>query len=124
MAAAGPLASAGPRLAPVQVAASAAESVRSIEAPRPARKRRGLLEIELGDGKRVSVDENVDAEALGRVAFPTNVPQAGNRAARCRSSRPCAEQRCKLKSAAYAIPALDLPETLAVSCVEQADCRF
>jgi transposase len=33
----------------------------------PARKRRGLIEIELGDGKRVIVDENVDAEALGRV---------------------------------------------------------
>src|SRR5450432_3513927 len=62
------VASAGPRLVPVQVAA-AAESVRSIEAPAavPARKRRGLIEIELGDGKRVSVDENVDAEALGRV---------------------------------------------------------
>ena len=60
-------ASAGPRLVPVQVAA--AESIRSIEAPAamPARKRRGLIEIELGDGKRVSVDENVDAEALGRV---------------------------------------------------------
>jgi transposase len=63
-------ASAGPpRLVPVQVTAAAAESVRSIEAPTamPARKRRGLIEIELGDGKRVSVDENVDAEALGRV---------------------------------------------------------
>ena len=48
---------------------AAAESVRSIEAPAamPARKRRGLIEIELGDGKRVSVDENVDADALGRV---------------------------------------------------------
>jgi transposase len=59
--------SAGPRLVPVQVAA--AESVQSIEAPAaiPARKRRGVIEIELGDGKRVSVDENVDAEALGRV---------------------------------------------------------
>jgi transposase len=57
------------RLVPVEVAATAAESVRSIEAPTamPARKRRGLIEIELGDGKRVSVDENVDAEALGRV---------------------------------------------------------
>ena len=33
----------------------------------PARKRCCLIEIELGDGKRVSVDENVDAEALGRV---------------------------------------------------------
>ena len=61
------VASAGPRLVAVQVAA--AESVRSIEAPAaiPARKRRGVIEIELGDGKRVSVDENVDADALGRV---------------------------------------------------------
>jgi transposase len=61
------VASAGPRLVPVQVAA--AESVRSIQAPAaiPALKRRGVLEIELGDGKRVSVDENVDADALGRV---------------------------------------------------------
>ena len=59
--------SAGPRLVPVQVAA--AESVQSIQAPAaiPARKRRGVIEIELGDGKRVSVDENVDADALGRV---------------------------------------------------------
>ena len=61
------VASTGPGLVPVQVAA--AECVRSIEAPAamPARKRRGLIEIELGDGKRVSVDESVDAEALGRV---------------------------------------------------------
>jgi len=61
------VASAGPRLVPVQVAT--AESVQSIEAPAaiPARKRRGMIEIELGDGKRVSVDENVDADALGRV---------------------------------------------------------
>jgi len=61
------VASAGPRLVPVQVAA--AESVRSIQTPAamPARKRRGVIEIELGDGKRVSVDENVDAAALGRV---------------------------------------------------------
>ena len=61
------VASAGPRLVPVQVAT--AESVQSIEAPAaiPARKRRGVIEIELGDGKRVSVDENVDADALGRV---------------------------------------------------------
>ena len=61
------IASAGPRLVPVQVAT--AESVQSIQAPAaiPARKRRGVIEIELGDGKRVSVDENVDADALGRV---------------------------------------------------------
>ena|SRR5260221_8481432 len=61
------VASAGPRLVAVQVAA--AESVQSIQAPAaiPARKRRGVIEIELGDGKRVSVDENVDPDALGRV---------------------------------------------------------
>jgi transposase len=61
------VASAGPRLVPVQVAAT--ESVQSIQAPAaiPGRKRRGVIEIELGDGKRVSVDENVDADALGRV---------------------------------------------------------
>ena len=61
------VASAGPRLVPVQVVT--AESVQSIEAPAaiPSRKRRGVIEIELGDGKRVSVDENVDADALGRV---------------------------------------------------------
>ena len=61
------VASAGARLVPVQV--TTAESVQSIEAPAaiPARKRRGVIEIELGDGKRVSVDENVDADALGRV---------------------------------------------------------
>ena len=60
------VASAGLRLVPVQVAA---ESVRSIQAPAAisARKRRGVIEIEFGDGKRVSVDENVDADALGRV---------------------------------------------------------
>ena len=59
----------GPRFVPVQVAAASAEGVRSIEASSamPARKRRGLIEIELGDGRRVSVDESVDAEALGRV---------------------------------------------------------
>ena len=61
--------SAGPRLVPVQLSPATAESVRSIEAPAamPSRKRRGLIEIELGDGKRLSVDENVDADALGRV---------------------------------------------------------
>ena len=63
------VASAGLRLVPVQLTPAAAESGRSIGAPvaMQPRKRRGLMEIELGDGKRVSVDENVDAEALGRV---------------------------------------------------------
>ena len=60
---------AGPRLVPVQLTPAAAESVRSLEAPAAMlpRKRGGLIEIELGDGKRVSVDENVDADALRRV---------------------------------------------------------
>jgi transposase len=63
------VASAGPQLVPVQLAPAAAESAPLIEAPAalPPRRRRGLIEIELGDGKRVSVDENVDADALRRV---------------------------------------------------------
>ena len=60
--------SAGPRLVPVQLTPVAAESVPSIEAPAAIPSlRRCLIEIELGGGKRVSVDENVDADALGRV---------------------------------------------------------
>lgn len=45
------MAAAGPRVVPVQVAA--AERVPSIEAPAamPSRKRRGVIETELGDGK-------------------------------------------------------------------------
>ena len=68
-------ASAGPRLVPVQVTVALGESVRSIEAAAtmPVRERRGLIEIDLGDGKRVSVDENVDVEALGRV-FDVLIP--------------------------------------------------
>jgi len=59
--------SAGPKLVPVQLTPAAAESVSSTETPAASRRRRGLIEIELGGGKRVSVDENVDADALGRV---------------------------------------------------------
>ena len=59
----------GPKLVPVQLTPAAAESVSSTEAPAaiPPRRRRGLIEIELGGSTRVSVDENVDADALGRV---------------------------------------------------------
>jgi transposase len=41
------------RPVPVKVAAATAESVRSIEEPEAmlARKRRGLTEVELGDGR-------------------------------------------------------------------------
>ena len=56
--------SAGPKLVPVQLTPAAAESVSLTEAPAaiPPRRRRGLIEIELGGSTRVSVDENVDAE--------------------------------------------------------------
>ena len=55
--------------APCAGEVAAAESDQSIETPAaiPGRKRRGVIEIELGDGRRVSVDEDVDAEALERV---------------------------------------------------------
>src|SRR3954470_16656501 len=63
------VAATGPGFVPVRLAAAAAENVRSTEAAAavPALKRRGLIEIELGDGKRISVDESVDAAALRRV---------------------------------------------------------
>src|SRR3978361_1454298 len=61
--------SAGTRVVPVQLTPAAPASVSSTEALAaiPSRRRRGLIEIELGGGKRVSVDENVDADALGLV---------------------------------------------------------
>lgn len=60
-----------PHLVPVRVvpAGPAVEKALSVEPPSatPVRKRRGLIEIKLGDGRSVRVDENVDAEALRRV---------------------------------------------------------
>lgn len=60
-----------PRLVPVRIAAPTlpVDGTLPIEPPSaaPVRKRRCLIEIKLGDGKSVRVDENVDAEALGRV---------------------------------------------------------
>jgi transposase len=44
--------------------ASAEEPSRST---RSAAKKTGLIEIDLGGGKRVRVDADVDADALGRV---------------------------------------------------------
>ena len=56
-----------PQLVPVQIAAAdPVEAPASTSAP-PARKRRSLIEIRLADGRCVSVDETVDAEALARV---------------------------------------------------------
>src|SRR3954462_13900049 len=60
---------AGPKLVPVQLTPAAAQSLSSTGAPpaTPSPSSRGLIEIQLGGGKRLSVDENVDADALGRV---------------------------------------------------------
>ena len=63
-----------PGLVPVQCAApcptAAHQRAPAEEPPRSARfaaKKTGLIEIDLGDGKRVRVDTDVDADALGRV---------------------------------------------------------
>jgi len=37
------------------------------QSPRSRNQKSGLIEIDLGSGKRVRVDANVDADALGRV---------------------------------------------------------
>jgi transposase len=65
---------AAPGLVPVHVAAprpTAAMQSASAEEPsrstRSAAKKTGLIEIDLGGGKRVRVDADVDADALGRV---------------------------------------------------------
>ena len=65
-----------PRLIPVQLAASPPLPSSVLPAPLPqtplppvrsAGRKAGVIEIDLGDGKRVRVDANVDADALGRV---------------------------------------------------------
>ena len=65
-----------PRLIPVQLAASPPSPSSVLPAPlaqtplppvRSAGRKAGMIEIDLGDGKRVRVDANVDADALGRV---------------------------------------------------------
>ena len=63
-----------PGLIPVHVAAPrpivVMPSTPASAQPRPARsagKKASLIEIDLGGGRRVRVDANVDAEALGRV---------------------------------------------------------
>jgi transposase len=65
---------AAPVLVPVHVAAlrpaGAMQSASAEEPSRSARsaaKKTGLIEIDLGGGKRVRVDADVDADALGRV---------------------------------------------------------
>ena len=65
-----------PRLIPVLLAASPPLPSSVLPAPlaqtpplpvRSAGRKAGVIEIDLGDGKRVRVDANVDADALGRV---------------------------------------------------------
>jgi transposase len=63
---------AGPsQLVPVEIVAAAMPP--AVEAPAPSaspgrrRRKSGIIEIELGGGRRVRVDRDVDAEALRRV---------------------------------------------------------
>jgi transposase len=58
-----------PRLTAVRIAEASAESPTSttIEQPRAAGGRSGVIEISLGGGRRVRVDASVDAAALARV---------------------------------------------------------
>ena len=70
MAAAGSPASVGfggTEACPVELTPAATESVSSTEAPAaiPSRRRRGLIEIELGGGSVSVLSENVDGDALG-----------------------------------------------------------
>ena len=53
------------RIVPVEPAVAKASCVEPSVAP--VRKRRGLIEIRLGDGRSIRVEENVDVEALGRI---------------------------------------------------------
>lgn len=59
-----------PQLLPVEIAAAPMPAFPTAsELPTPARRRKksGTIEIELGGGRRVRVDRDVDAEALRRV---------------------------------------------------------
>jgi transposase len=63
---------AGPsQLVPVEIvpaaAPSAVEALASSASPARRRRKSGIIEIELGGGRRVRVDRDVDAEALRRV---------------------------------------------------------
>ena len=56
-----------PRLIPVQLAASPPLAQTPPPPVRSTGRNVGMIEIDLGGGKRVRVDANVDADALGRV---------------------------------------------------------
>ena len=59
-----------PQLLPVEIATApmpASPSAPEFPAPAQRRKKTGIIEIELGGGRRVRVDRDVDAAALRRV---------------------------------------------------------
>jgi transposase len=63
-----------PPLIPVHVVSSASNvadepliASEPLRLPRSGTKKNGLIEIDLGGGKRIRVDAEVDADALGRV---------------------------------------------------------
>lgn len=58
-----------PQLLPVKVVRQQPAGPVATDAPAPARRRRksGIIEIELGGGRRVRVDRDVDTEVLRRV---------------------------------------------------------
>jgi transposase len=57
-----------PQLVPVKIASAPAVSEKTAELlPSASLPRRGMIEIDLGGGRCVRVDRDVDPEALGRV---------------------------------------------------------
>ena len=54
-------------LVPVKIAPTPGVSEKTAQLPSAAPPRRGVMEIELGGGRCVRVDRDVDTEALGRV---------------------------------------------------------
>ncbi|BCM21832.1 IS66-like element accessory protein TnpA [Mesorhizobium sp. J8] len=54
-------------LVPVKIAPAPGISEQAAQLPSAASPRRGVIEIELGGGRCVRVDRDVDPEALGRV---------------------------------------------------------
>lgn len=55
------------RLVPVEIVPAVVEKPTASTPPGRRRRKRGIIEIELGGGRRVRVDRDVDAEALRRV---------------------------------------------------------
>jgi len=56
-----------PSCVPALITSASPAADETVPTPRRARRRTGLIEIELGAGRRLKVDCDVDAEALRRV---------------------------------------------------------